>query len=121
LNIGAWARLRERVLDVFDGLHITEPAIDLLLLTGEEQTFVTVATAPGYWQKLTKGQRYNARQKYAEIVSRHTDSPLKESLRLSIAEKLTVLQSLPPPLVGSAVPSSGLDPWRGPFHSLTEP
>lgn len=112
LNIGAWARLRKRVLSVFDEIHITEPSIDRSRLSNAEDTFVTVATVPAYWQELTKGQRCKARQKYSDIVSRYTDTPLKEALRLSIDRKLNELSNLPP-LVGSVVPCSGVDPLEG--------
>jgi hypothetical protein len=117
LNLGAWKRIQDRVLAIFDELHITEPSIDLASLTSSEQTFVTVATAPAYWQSLTKGQRYNARRKYADIVARNTDTTLKELLRSSIAGKFNDLISSQP-VIGPLSHTFGMDPLDGTFSPI---
>jgi hypothetical protein len=91
LNPGAWRQLQARILGIYDELFILEPSITKAPLTPSQRTFTTVATAPGYWQGLTKGQRYKARARYADIVEQFASSNLKGELREELVGKLNDL------------------------------
>ena len=88
LNPDAWQRLQARVMDIFDELFIAEPSIDPTSLNTTQRTFVTLATAPAYWKGLTKGDRFKARARYADIVERFAGSDLKDELRTRLVHKL---------------------------------
>ena len=118
LNPWAWDALRDRVLGIFDELHITEPGIRLHRLSTSQRTFCTLATTPAYWQGRTRGQRYKDRKRYAAIVAGQGVPSLKDALRRSIENKFKDLQRGPVrPFVGPG-PSP---PIGGHFHTLLEP
>lgn len=122
LSQDAWQRLQDRVLAVYDELHIAEPSIDLPSLTVSQRSFIILTGAPSYWQELTKGVRYKARGRYADIVDRFAGRDLKGDLRHALATKLRDL--LNPPSETAArgdvftnIPPGHPDPAGRPFHS----
>lgn len=121
LNPDAWQRLQDRVLGIYDELFIAEPSIDRTRLTTAQRTFVTLATSPGYWKGLTKGQRFKARARYADIVERFAGSDLKAELRTQLVGKLNDLLNPPSQAVEigdpfTDIPAGEIGTQRGPFH-----
>jgi hypothetical protein len=112
LNVDAWQRLRDRVMDIFDELVIAEPSIDLQRLTTSQRTFATLATAATYWEGLTKEQRYKSRNRYTALVERYAGRNLKAELRALLLGKFAQLlneeghlftdsHNVTPPMAGS--------------------
>lgn len=122
LNPDAWQRLQDRVLAVYDELHIAEPSIDLPSLTVPQRSFITLTGASSYWQELTKGVRYKARGRYADIVQRFAGRDLKGDLRHALAAKLRDLLNPPSDTLARGdvftnIPPGHPDPAGRPFHS----
>lgn len=121
LNPDAWQRLQARVMDIYDELFIAEPSIDLTSLTTTQRTFITLATAPAYWQDLTKGNRFKARARYSDIVERFAGSDLKAGLRTQLVGKLIDLLNPPSQAVEigdpfTDIPAGSTDATGRPFH-----
>lgn len=121
LNPDAWHRLRVRVMAIYDELFIAEPSIDLPSLTESQRTFVALVRTPDYWQDLTKGARFKARARYADIVQRFAASNLKDELRSILDAKLNDLLIVPsqahPKGDGfTNIPAGDIGIKREPFH-----
>ena len=121
LNLDAWRQLQARVMAIYDELCIVEPSIDMDLLTPSQRTFVTLATAPAYWEGLTKGHRYKARARYSDIVQRFAISDLKGDLRRTLNDTLNGLLNPPGNTVEKGdrfteIPRPPIQGKRGPIH-----
>lgn len=95
LNPSTANNLRDRALSIYYDTFITEPSINVNLLSNSQKTFILLSTVPAFWKNKTKESRYKAQCRYARIVERYAKVDLKAQLGQILESKFANLMRKP--------------------------